>query len=497
MRVRDFMLTINAAALPIEYGITQEVADFDKEITLLSCRPTIVNDIDSSTVEGKEKLNSLLITNYKGDTLPILPSCDCGKWQGERFVGKICEDCSYMVLPATERPIESNVWIAAPEGVHGLINPVFWAIFSKLLTFSGTNVLEWLVSSSYRPPADNLQIFDIMQGYPMRNGEPFRRGLNNFIENFDGIMELLTDGKSIRSIAPGMRLKMREFVQMNRSRLFCKYLPIPNKLAIVMEHTPTGTYSNETPAGTALDAVRSIASIRATPIPLSRTKCENRCVLAVKQLSSYYAIQFRDSLGTKRGWNRKHGVGSRQDFSFRAVISSITEPHNYEEAHLPWGLSVSIFTVHIANYFTNKGLNPNEIERRLHWATMHYDPEIDDIFKKIIADSDGMGPAMMLNRNPTLSSKSMQLLQITKVKTDLKDVTIGISVLILVSFNADFDGDALNGKLITDRYMRRMLAPLRPHVGVLDVGQPRKISGNITIPAPILATAANWLYGED
>jgi len=57
--------------------------------------------------------------------------------------------------------------------------------------------------------------------------------------------------------------------------------------------------------------------------------------------------------------------------------------------------------------------------------------------------------------------------------------------------------DALNAKLITDSYMRRMLAPLRPHVGVLDVGGPRKISGNITLPAPVLATAANWLYGDD
>lgn len=443
MRVRDYMMQFDVGSLPIEYGISQDVADFDKEISLLTCRPTIVNDIDSSTVEGKERLNALLITNYKGDTLPILPTCDCGKWQGERFVGKICDDCTVMVMPATERQIESNVWIAAPEGVHGLINPVFWALFGKLLTFSGTNVLEWLVNSSYRPPASNLQVFDIMQSYKTTKGEYYRRGLNSFIENFDGILTLLTDGKTIRSIPPGYRTKMREFARRNRGKLFPKYLPIPNKLAIVMEHTPTGTYSNETPAGTALDAVRSIASIRATPMPLSPTKCENRCVLAVKQLAGYYAIQFRDSLGTKRGWNRKHGVGSRQDFSFRCVISSITEPHHYEEVHLPWGVSLGVFTVHLANMFLKQGLSPDEIERRLHWATMHYDPEIDQMFKKIIADSDGLGPAVMINRNPTLSSKSIQLLQVTKVKTDLKDVTMSVSVLCLASWNADFDGRAL------------------------------------------------------
>lgn len=443
MRVRDFMLTIDAGKLPIEFGICQDVTDFDKEFSLLSALPKLVNEIDSSTVEGKEELNALLITEYKGDTLPVLPTCDCGKWEGEQYVGTICDSCSFMVLPVTERPIESNVWITTPEGVHGLINPVFWAIFSKLLTFSGTNVLEWLVNSSYRPPSENLQIFDIMQNYKTHKDEYYRRGLNSFIENFDGIMDLLTDGKAIRSINPGMRMKMREFIYNNRSKIFCKYVPIPNKLAIVMEHTPTGTYSSETPVGTALDAVRTIASIRASALPLSQTRRENRCVIACKQLAGYYALQFRDSLGTKRGWNRKHGVGSRQDFSWRCVIGSITEPHHYEECHLPWGVGVSIFTVHIANYLLKQGLTPDEIERRLHWATMHYDPEFDELFQKIIADSDGMGPAMMINRNPTLSSKSIQLLQITKVKTDVKDVTMSVSVLCLVSWNADFDGRVL------------------------------------------------------
>ena len=38
---------------------------------------------------------------------------------------------------------------------------------------------------------------------------------------------------------------------------------------------------------------------------------------------------------------------------------------------------------------------------------------------------------------------SAQQLGITKVKTDLLDRTISVSVLVLRSFNADFDGDML------------------------------------------------------
>ncbi len=443
MQVKEIMMQIDLDSLPVEFGVYQQLTDFDQEITLLACRPTIVNEIDSSTADGKEQLNSILITNYKGDALPILPTCDCGKYQGERFVGRVCEDCSFMVAPATERPIESNVWIAAPEGVHGLINPAFWAMFSRVFTINQTNLMEWMVNSSYRPPNDNLQVFDIISGYVCKNGEKFRRSLNNFYENFYGLMRLLLNGKTLRTIAPGVRMKIVEFIRENRQRIFCKYLPIPNKLAIVLEQTPTGTYSNESITGTALDAVRSIAGIYARGMVVSQTKRENRCLQAVKQLASYYALQFKDSLGTKRGWNRKHGVGSRQTHSWRCVISSITEPHHYEEVHLPWGVSVGLFTVHIANHFQKQGMCPNEIERRLHWAGMHYDPEIDEIFKKIIADSDEMGPAVMINRNPTLSSKSIQLLQVTRVKTDINDVTMSVSVCVLASWNADFDGDCI------------------------------------------------------
>lgn len=56
--------------------------------------------------------------------------------------------------------------------------------------------------------------------------------------------------------------------------------------------------------------------------------------------------------------------------------------------------------------------------------------------------------------------------------------------------------DALNIKLILDRWMRDALEPMRPHYGVLDVGEPRGISGNIKLPSPVLATAAHWLYAE-
>lgn len=54
--------------------------------------------------------------------------------------------------------------------------------------------------------------------------------------------------------------------------------------------------------------------------------------------------------------------------------------------------------------------------------------------------------------------------------------------------------------LILDKERHDRLRRLAPHLGTLDLNEPRKISGNLTIPPPVIATMMNWLdhgyYGE-
>lgn len=491
MRIKSIAQQINVNLIPDQYGLYQYLVNQDEELSQVSCAVTVINDLDVQSTQGKEHLKNLLLTSYDTDTLPILPTCDCGNPQltGAHHVGKLCPECNTVVVPATERPIESNVWFRAPEGVRALINPAFWMTASKIFTVSRVNILEWLVNPTYRTNDDNIYPIEVLKA------SKHSRGLNYFVEHFDELMELLLNGKTIQSLGPQTRENVKLYIHQNRKAIFSQYLPIPNKIAFIMESSPTGTYS-DTKMASAIDAVRSIESIYTPSLPVSQAKKENRTVKAIKQLGEYYTQQFKEGLGTKGGWCRKHAVGSRQDFSARCVISSITQPHHYEEVHLPLGVSVGLFHIHIANRLLRRGLEPNEIERRIHYATTHLDDEIYQILCDLIAEWPGGGPRIIVQRNPTLSAKSAQLLRVTRVKSDPKDITMGVSVLCLNAWNADFDGDALNIKLILDNYLTQELHGMRPHLGVLDVGGARKISSNISIPAPILATAANWLYSD-
>jgi len=53
--------------------------------------------------------------------------------------------------------------------------------------------------------------------------------------------------------------------------------------------------------------------------------------------------------------------------------------------------------------------------------------------------------------------------------------------------------DQLNGTLILDNYEDDRFMALAPHTGVIDIAVPRKISSNVTIPAPAASTIGNWI----
>lgn len=62
---------------------------------------------------------------------------------------------------------------------------------------------------------------------------------------------------------------------------------------------------------------------------------------------------------------------------------------------------------------------------------------------------------------------------------------------------ATFDGDQLNGMIILDLSTADKLERLAPYHSVLDLQNPRTISRNIALPAPVVATISNWLHESE
>lgn len=470
-------------------GVYLRLVDLNQVFNDLSEPPIIVNDFDLNSIEEKDRLNDMLYTRYEGDTLDTLPSCDCGHIKGQYNIGVKCGRCLTEVEVVTERTLNSVLWIAAPEGVISLINPELYIILSTKMNYAGGNLLEWICNTSCKLKTDPKRFCEkyINAG--------FKRGLNYFITHFDEIIEFLFKIKALnKTSAKSDKDTLKLFIDENKHLFFPKYLPVPSKLGFITENTPMGTFA-DTNMALAIDAIRTITSIKGGLAGTTQIVRENRAAKAIKLLSDYYFSFFKESLSAKHGWFRKHIFGSRVHFSFRAVISSISDNHRYDELHLPWALSVALFKAHLTNKLMRKyRMTPNECIEFLYANTNNFHPILDEIFKELIAESPDKSIPVILQRNPTLVRLSAQHLNVTKIKSDPSDNTISMSVLVLKGPNADFDGDALNGMLILDQDMNRKLKRLSPHLGVLDLDKPRSISKNIVLHSPVLATISNWMY---
>lgn len=467
-------------------GISLAIVDHDALFATLSEPPIIVNDFNVASADVKEKLNNLIYTRYDGDTLEVLPSCQCGKICGEFNVGVKCPDCKSVVSAITERPLESTLWIATPKGVRSLVNPAVWNILSKNMTISGCDILEWLTNPGYTPRGQIPPAVLKLQ----RMG--IQRGLNYFIDNFDAVMNAAVSSGAIK-VKGRERDELIAFINKYRAILFPRYLPVPSRLNFITESTATGTYT-DTSMTTIVDAILTITSIEAAVIPVNQRQREARTAKALAQIAEYYNSFYTMSLGKKVGWLRKHVFGSRLHFSFRAVISSLSENHQYDEIHMPWSMSVLVFKAHLTSKLLARGFTPNQCNQFIFDNSLRYNELMDTLFQELIAESPYGGIPIVLQRNPTLVRLSAQALRVTKVKTEVEINTVSMSTLVLKGPNADFDGDALNGMIILDHGMYEKIQRLAPHLGVLDLQKPRTISNILALPAQVLATISNWMY---
>lgn len=476
-------------------GIHAEMVDFDQEFHNLDIEAIVVNDYNTSIPEEKEALDRHLYTHYQGtDTIEEAASCDCGATTKVYNIGVRCSVCNTAVQSTTDRPIESMLWIRAPEGVQALFSPAAWMVLEPSMRVKEFNFLEYLTNTDYRFDLARITSKDTIRKVNRLLANKIPRGWNNFVKHFDTIMEFLFNSSIVDS-AKANKKELWSFIQENKHTFFPKHLPIPSKICFVVESTTSGVYIDN-PLGSAMDAVLTIASIKSTPVKPTSAMVQNRVAKTVRELTRFYSDYTRTRLAKKPGMFRRHIFGSRLHFSGRAVIVSISDPHMGHELHIPWGMATQLFKYHLINKLLKRGYGANEALDFVYSNVLKYHPLMDELFKELIAEAPGNGPTCVFQRNPTLQRGSTQQFEITLVKPDIHDNTVAMSTLVLRAPNADFDGDQLNMILTLDNEMRKATERLSPYLWVLSPDDPREISGNLQLQGPVVDTVVNWLHSD-
>lgn len=466
-------------------GVYQELVDFDKLYHERSGpRPKIINDMSEATEEEKEETNRMIYSKYlPTDLLSNTPTCLCGHTQDTYNIGITCPKCNTKVESPTEHNLEPVVWMRKPDGIKALMHPDLLTMISNRFKLGSFDLIRYFADVTYKSDIKPPPVVQELQ----RIG--FKRGYNHFVDRFDHLMDTLFNIKPFfkKNVTDPLQI----LIQRERHLVFPNFIPVPNRSLLIIEDTNMGLFVDPI-IEDAIDAIQTIVSIDTPLANHTAREKENRTIKAIVQLAKFYDKYKADNLARKEGIFRKQVFGSRSHFACRAVASSITGRHGYHEIHLPWDVGVGLFREHLKSKLFRRGKSPREIASLLNDYTQRYHPLIDELFNELIRECKYPGIPVGHQRNPSLERASMQLLYVTKIKTDVSDVTASMSILSIVGFNADFDGDQLNTTLSLDNYSTEEMQKLAPHMSAFSLKGQRSISKNISLTKQIVAQIANW-----
>jgi len=286
-------------------------------------------------------------------------------------------------------------------------------------------------------------------------GEDDFRGLVDFKENFDELLEKYVDKEK--------HAKEYNFIQYNKDKIFIDKIPVFShklrpatllaKNVLVFNEINNYynfiiEYNNEIK-----DNIVSSGSIELLKLPLLYNIQLYANTIHTKIINDY--------LKGKKGFLRKNIMGSRINFSARNVITPLIG-YKLDEVAMPYKTFGELYKFQLINLIsTVKGINYNEATKFWEKGMLAFNSELYNYMMELVNKTKG-GCTFLLNRNPTISLGSFLYLKIAFVKKDYSDLTLGISNNLLSALSGDYDGDVLNIIPIFGNVMKEHFSLLSP-----------------------------------
>lgn len=381
------------------------------------------------------KLNNSSLYNY---------SCRCGHLQGKFYENLLeCPECGETVKQQSSM-MRRNGFINLKD--YEVIHPYYYEQLSRLIGRSElTKVL------SYEKGLD-------IEGNELDDCEEIKEefhslGIVGFKEKFEDVLEHYVN------ISNNANAEKIYYTLLDRKdQVFVSIIPvITSKLRPAMIKNKELSYDKVNNFFTRIiNANNYLQELTEEERSVIIT---NPLLLVIQEMYVALDEHFSNALSGKGGWFRNSFLANYLNFSARGVITPLAAKYDMDEIHIPYYFALKLFKFHIINELSKKyKYNYSQANKRHKNAYKKIDDEILVIMQSLLDKSyyittDGKkrkGYHCLLNRNPTINKGSILLTRITKVKTDITDLTIGLNTLLLGVLAGDFDGDALNIFLLPD-----------------------------------------------
>lgn len=445
----------------------------------------VINDLPAKLSEEKNLVKKLVTTCFNSDMLDSVPTCDCGHIKGFYNVGVLCSKCKTEVSSNIFSNLEPNVWFRKPAGVRTLITPVVLRMLrDRFNKKNGLDLIAYLLDPSYKARERSLVGL-----------ENLKRGLNFFTENLLEIYDYVSQLKQYKK-PKSKEDVLRKLIVDNYDKVFCNYIPLPNRSLLVVNNTDLGIYiDNSTRLMRAtVDTMVSIdMDYRGASNPrLVENRCGKILIKLIDYHEAYDVMTFAPKGDMKRGALRRHLYGTRTNFSFRNVITSVPGDHMYNDVEIPWGTAIVILRPMILSKLNRAGVKYIDAVNMINCSIFDYNVIIDSILTELLAESKGGKLSIIIQRNPSLGQGSAQNVPAT-INRDPNITVLRVPAWLLKAMNGDYDGDELNVSLAIDNFTRQSWIPLDPIYNVFDMDKVLKVSGNVFIPKVIIGTMSRYL----
>lgn len=447
----------------------------------LPFEPIVLNNLPLYTVKDREALHNLIITTYGKDVNSIepIPSCYCGGMMSTNLYGKTCDFCNQRVQFRYEQRLVPHLWFEVPEAIGQMFTPVAWAVISSSMTFSGWDPLYYFCTvAGYEPKADKAKAI-------VRKAKAFgiERGMRWVMRNLDMFLEFII------SCSGDKNNELRTFILNNRDALVTTCLPIPSKVSFIIERTALADWAKNAPLRQIMEAVTSVMSLDGN---VSVRRLENKVAAMNKNIADYF-ISMAGEIGQKHNILRDTVFSGRTSYTLRGVITSISEPHEFDTIRIPMPQAIVMLRFIVYNHLVNRyGYTDATATAFIESNTAKPCELMVKIMNDILAETPGgRGIYCLATRYPSLDPASTQRLRITGYANNIR-----LSTLVLYGPNADFDGDEITLAITLDQEYNELFTRQSPWYSIDSFSKVFTLTKNTAMPKLTCNVWANYIQEE-
>lgn len=362
--------------------------------------------------------------------------CECGELMGRVNNGLMCKQCKTPVK-FIDDDFEYFGWIVL-KNKYCAIHP---NLYKSIAFFIGAKRLNNILE-----PIDEKDI----DGYTVKRkpinpkDEPFAGiGMIQFRDKFKEVMDFYYAKN------PGKAEYYTDIID-NMDKVFIHSIPVFTTHLRPYRVEGESLFFGDTNKYYNMIA-KFAAIINKDDLKIYRNKKSKKKLLYDLQMKyNDLYTEIESILSGKKGYMRKV-FGGRFDFSARSVI--VSNPSlRADEVTMSYKALIVLLQQRIINILhKSNNMSYSDAQKVWYHAYLNVDEKMVQILKTIIREH-GRGIPILLNRNPTIQYGSIMQMYVVDFTFTY---TIELPLTVLESFNADFDGDAMNVLYIINKDFQR------------------------------------------